>query len=89
MDQVLDPIITKEIATLGIGGVIAIIMFYRHRSDMLKLLQESREDRQTLISLVKENTAAVSVLTEIVRNLDADQRSDRLFRVKGIDRRNI
>jgi len=71
--------IIKELVPLGIGGALAVLIFTIHRSDMLKLLGDFKEDRNRfiedgnrrtdiLITLIRENTTATTILTELVRN---------------------
>jgi hypothetical protein len=86
--------ILKEVAPLGVGGVIAIVIFYvgrrdymAHKDELMKLLAEAKTTQDILISLVKENTIATTVLTEIIRNSEVYSRTNHFYKETGVDRR--
>lgn len=85
----LDPEFVKYLASLGVGGVIAILIYYSSRKE-LTLAQKVYEERlvffaeqwkgqaDALIQVVKENSVAITANTQTVlalhRRMD-DERS--------------
>lgn len=52
----------KWLASLGVGGVLAGIMFVVYRKDSIQWQEAWKGQSQILIQVVKENTAAVTAL---------------------------
>jgi len=48
-------------ATLGVGGVLAGLMFHFYRQDMARHISEWKGQAELLMMVVKENTAAHTV----------------------------
>lgn len=85
----MDPEFVKYLASLGVGGTLAGVMFFVYRKDVagfmaeIKVLVDShKEDKQILISVIKENTintaTNTSVLQLLHRRLDKDERDKEL-----------
>ena len=84
----MDLNVIKELAPLGVGGVLAALMFAWHRTDMLRLLAESKGQGEILITLVKENTVAVTLLIKVVENLKDLERRKSTTQHFNPERRN-
>jgi len=59
-------------ASLGVGGVLAGVIFFWHRRDtqvyqatLIELHSRAAERETALLTTVRENTAAITVLTTI------------------------
>jgi len=67
----------KFLATLGVGGVLAGVMFFFYRRDMQAHAEVLRAERNVLIEVVKENTSSntklVTVIEALQRSLDKDR----------------
>lgn len=50
----------KYVATQGGLTIVCIVMFFWQRRDYMKRAREDSEARETLIELVKQNTAALT-----------------------------
>lgn len=66
--QMLAPVLAP---ILGAGGIVSIVMFFIYRKDALAFqeswreqAQERREDTQMVVQVIKENTVAITALTE-------------------------
>lgn len=53
-------------ASLGVGGVLAGMMFYVYRKDSLDWQSAWKGQSEMLVQVVKENTAAVTRLVEVM-----------------------
>lgn len=60
----MDPETLKYLGSLGVGGVIAGIMFSVYRKDSLMWQESWKGQSQMLVQVVKENTAAITALIE-------------------------
>lgn len=85
VEQVFNP---QTLATLGVGGVIAVIIFLFYRKDVrqyTELWREqailNRQQTEMLVSVIKENTVALTQNTEVVRSMH--RRMDRLDGLGG------
>ena len=58
----------KFLASLGVGGVLAGIMFFVYRKDANQWQEAWKGQTQILVQVVKENTAAVTALIEKLRS---------------------
>lgn len=58
----MDPETLKYLASLGVGGILAGIMFAVYRKDALQWQDAWKGQSEILIQVVKENTAAVTAL---------------------------
>jgi hypothetical protein len=74
----------KWLATLGVGGAIAGLIFYFYRKDVRSALETWKETALMLTGALKDSTAAhventqtnremISLLRAVHRRLDADQ----------------
>ena len=70
----MDLTLVRELAPLGVGGILAAIMFSWHRADMIRLLKESRMTTDILVGLVDKNTAALTALTKVVERCEGVRR---------------
>jgi hypothetical protein len=61
------PDLVQFFTTVGIGGLLAWGMFLAYRKDMLAHVEAWKGQTQVLVEVVKENTAAVTTLTELIR----------------------
>ena len=59
----------KFFASLGVGGVIAGLLFFFYRKDVHHFTDLWRGQTELLISVVKENTAALAITTELLRTI--------------------
>lgn len=59
----------KSLAPLGIGGILAGIIFMFYRKDMKENAADWKGQSTILITVVKENTAAITMLIELVREM--------------------
>lgn len=50
-------------STLGAGGILALVMFLIYRKDSQKMLADWKGQSEALMSVVKENTAAITAHT--------------------------
>lgn len=53
----------KMAAPLGVGGVLAAVMFFFYRADAQRNADNWKGQSELLVQVVKENTAAISALT--------------------------
>jgi hypothetical protein len=89
-NQVFDVEFLRWLAQLGVGGVIAGILFYFYRKDVKQFTelwqaQSQLNQRQTdsMILIVKENTAAFTESTNVLKSLH--RRMDRLDILRVVD----
>lgn len=61
-------------ASLGVGGVLAGLVFYFYRKDSLEREEQWKDQVTILVQVVKENTAAISVLISEVHNKDKENK---------------
>ena len=61
--------LVRLLAPLGIGGVLAGIMFAIYRKDAIQWQEAWKGQTQMLVQVVKENTAAVTALVEKIEQL--------------------
>lgn len=54
----------KYLASMGVGGIIAGLIFIAYRKDSLQWQEAWKGQSQMLMQVVKENTAAVTALIE-------------------------
>jgi len=66
----MDLPVLVDLATLGVGGVLAYVVFHFYRKDQLDHIQQIKEMSarweymsQSWMRVVQENTAAITVLT--------------------------
>jgi len=65
----------KELAPLGVGGILGAFIYVHSWGTLVRLLSESEKRTDAVITVVKESvaasketTVAVSILTEVVRS---------------------
>ncbi len=59
----------KWLASLGVGGILAGMMFMVYRKDMRTNAEAWRGQTDILIDIVKENTAAITALIGLVQRI--------------------
>lgn len=64
----MDIELTKWLSGLGVGGVLAGLMFGIYRKDMRELTAQWRGQTELLVTVVKENTAAFTRNSEVVQS---------------------
>lgn len=69
----------RFLASLGVGGVIAGLLFMFYRKDVRSYTDLWQKMSDALLLVVKENTAAITQNTEVVKSLHR-----RLDRLEGI-----
>ena len=62
-----DPELLKYLAPLGVGGILAWGMFMVYRKDMRDIVKRLEDSNSLLVSVVKENTAAITTWIEMER----------------------
>lgn len=62
----MDIELLKYAATLGVGGVLAAGMFFMYRQDAKEWRDSWKGQSEMMVQVVKENTAAVTALSQIV-----------------------
>ena len=62
----MDNEFAKWLATLGVGGALAGFMFMFYRRDVRAYTEEWRNQSQTLMQVVKENTASNTKLIAVI-----------------------
>ena len=81
--------LTKWLATLGIGGVLAAFMFTFYRKDIKQYTELWKAATDQMVGIVKDNTAAQSKLIALIENQERNAMrkedienmiSDRLYR---------
>lgn len=65
----IDPDLSKWFATLGVGGVLASMMFFFYRKDIKQYTELWKAQSELLIQVVKDNTVAVTKNTAVVETL--------------------
>lgn len=69
-----DPEILKYLATLGVGGVLAAVMFSIYRKDSLQMQEAWKGQSALLVQVVKEVTVAVTALSTLVQEMSRERR---------------
>jgi hypothetical protein len=73
----MDAEFAKWLATLGVGGVLAGLMFSFYRKDMKQYTDMLRHERGELLVVVRENTVSnvnlINVVKSLHRRLDREQ----------------
>lgn len=73
----------KTLPSLGIGGILAGLIFYWYRQDVQRYTEQWKGQSEALIKVVQDNTSSNITLAVLVKSLhDHMVNSDRL-----IDRR--
>lgn len=76
----------KWLSGLGVGGIIAAIIFNAYRQDMTNFTQQWKGQTELLVQVVKENTAAHAQNSAVVQSLHAHiSQGDRRFERKAFD----
>ena len=57
----------EALLPLGVGGLLAALMFLFYRKDTLDSAKRWEGQSALLVTVVKENTAAITSLIEVVR----------------------
>jgi hypothetical protein len=66
----------KYLSTLGVGGLIAGLMFMVYRKDMAQYAAQWKGQSEALLQVVKENSAAITANTSTIQALH--RRDDRI-----------
>lgn len=64
-----DPEFLKYLASLGVGGIIAGLMFMFYRRDVATYTAQWKGQSEQLTKVVVDNTAAITSNTEVMRSL--------------------
>lgn len=74
----LDPDFIKYLSSLGVGGLIAGLMFMWYRRDVKTFTEQWKGQTELLMTVVRDNTAAMSTNNEMIRALTRhlDQQDD-------------
>lgn len=59
----------KMLAPLGVGGVLAAIIFGMYRKDAREWQESWKGQSQMLLQVVKENTGAITALVEKIEQM--------------------
>lgn len=59
----------KTLPSVGVGGVLAYIMFYWYRKDVEKYTDQWKGQTELLAALIKENTTAMVGMGVLVKSL--------------------
>jgi hypothetical protein len=65
----MDPETLKWLVSLGVGGILAGGMFMVYRKDMKINSDAWRGQSEMLMAVVKENTAAITALIQLVNRI--------------------
>lgn len=66
----------QELAPLGVGGILAGVLFFFYRKDANTYIEQWRGQSALVVEIVKQNTQALAQNTEVLRSLH--RRLDRL-----------
>lgn len=64
----MDLELLKYLMPLSVGGVLAWGMFQVYRKDMREMQGQWKGQAEIMVSVVKENTKAVTELTTMIKN---------------------
>ena len=78
---------TQWVATLGVGGVLALAMFYVYRKDMADHIAAWKGQSEALLTVVQDNVKALTALGVLVEVLRGEL-SDSQARRGVLDRRD-
>lgn len=67
MEQI--PELSKYIATLGVGGILAAVIFLVYRQDAIAHAKAWQGQSEALMTVVKDNTIAVTALQQTTHAL--------------------
>lgn len=67
---VVDLEFVKFLSTLGIGGILAALMFIFYRKDVKQYTELWKLSTESLMIIVKENTASNTKLISLIENLE-------------------
>lgn len=71
MDLLAVPDIVKFLATLGVGGALAALIFWFYRKDSIEHARSWQGQSEALLQVVKDNTSAVVALQQTTAALQA------------------
>lgn len=74
----------KYLSTLGVGGLIAGLMFLVYRKDMARYSEQWKGQSEALMQVVKENSVALTANTATIQALR--QSDDRILTRLGYRR---
>lgn len=66
-----DPAFVQYLASLGVGGIIAGLMFMFYRRDVRRYTEEWKGQSMILISVIRDNTVALTSVVEMTRQIMA------------------
>ncbi len=64
---------TKWLVTLGVGGVLAGMMFIFYRKDIKQYTELWKVTAETLMLVVRENTASNTKLISLIENMQRNE----------------
>jgi len=59
----------KWLSGLGVGGLLAAFIFDSYRKDMRQFTEQWKGQTELLVTVVRDNTAAMTENTEVVKSL--------------------
>lgn len=80
----LDPDFLKFLASLGVGGIIAGLIFMWYRKDVRTFTDQWKGQSEMLMTVVKENTTAITANTELTRAIHQELNENRDLRRRGM-----
>ena len=73
----MDIELSKLLATMGVGGILAGVMFFFYRKDIQVYTDQWKGQSEMVVQIIKENTSATVknnvVLDALHRRLDRDE----------------
>lgn len=69
----MDAEFTKYLATLGVGGILAGLMFVFYRKDIKQYTELWKTTSEQLMAIVKENTASNTRLIALIETQERNQ----------------
>lgn len=78
---------TQWIATLGVGGILAYVMFQVYRKDMAQHIEQWKGQSVALLTVVQDNVKAITALSVLVEVLRSEL-TDAQARRGVVDRRD-
>lgn len=68
-DTMLSPEFLRYLASLGVGGALAGMLFFFYRRDVRSYTELWKTMSDTLLEVVRDNTKAITENTEMVKSL--------------------
>ena len=65
----MEPDFMQFLERLGVGGVLAALIFMVHRNDTKRYLEQWKGQSELLMTVVKDNTAAITKNTTVAESI--------------------